>query len=41
MSAKPGLWQEETLTEGAWEQGAGESIWTEEGRSGRRVEKTA
>jgi hypothetical protein len=30
-----------TWTEGVWEQGAGENIWTEEGWSDRRLEKTA
>jgi hypothetical protein len=30
-----------TQTEGVWEHGAAENIWTYEGESGRRVEKTA
>jgi hypothetical protein len=30
-----------TFTEGVWEQGAEENIWTEERRSDRRLEKTA
>jgi hypothetical protein len=30
-----------TYTEGVWEQGAEENIWTKEGWSDGRVEKTA
>jgi hypothetical protein len=30
-----------TYNEGVWEQGAEGKIWTEEGRSDRRLEKTA
>jgi hypothetical protein len=30
-----------TMTEGVWEQGVEEDIWTEEGWSDGRVEKTA
>jgi hypothetical protein len=30
-----------TQTEGVWEQGAEETIWSEEGWSDRRLEKTA
>jgi hypothetical protein len=30
-----------TIREGVWQQGAEENMWTEEGRSGRIVEKNA
>jgi hypothetical protein len=33
--------KEGTQTEGVWEQGAVEDIWTEEGWSDGRMEKTA
>jgi hypothetical protein len=33
--------REEHNTEGVWEQGAEENIWTEEGWNDGRVEKTA
>jgi hypothetical protein len=42
MSMKLGLFDIEgrTQTEGVWEQDAKENIWTEEGLSNRRLDKT-
>jgi hypothetical protein len=43
MGVKLGLshTKERTQTKGVWEQGAEENIWTWEGGSGKRLEKTA